>query len=98
MSQSFEDACLGSSNPITNPVINFPWNTLTKGGSAISGLPGSITSKIGKRDDETLANRDIVFVLDSSGSIPNDQFIKAKKAINILIQSFCPSKLGQSQI
>jgi len=84
VSKSFEDACLGSSSNIFNPIIGrprFPTNPFSK--------------SIGKRaDDDQLANRDIVFVLDSSGSIPSDQFEKAKKAINVLVESFCPSKFG----
>ena len=50
--------------------------------------------KVEKRAAKKLANRDIVFVLDSSGSISTDNFNKAKKAINVLVESFCPSKLG----
>jgi len=90
-SQAFEDSCLGDSSPSfptfptnpINPVIN-PWTN-----------PWQTKLNFGKRaDDEQLANRDVVFVLDSSGSIPSDQFEKAKNAINILVDSFCPSKFG----
>jgi len=80
-SKSFEDACLGSSSPIRQPIQ--PFN------------PNQWGKIFGKRaEDAQLANRDIVFVLDSSGSIPSDQFEKAKKAINVLVESFCPSEFG----
>ncbi|XP_067951890.1 collagen alpha-1(XIV) chain-like [Watersipora subatra] len=85
-SKAFEDSCLGSSGIGIRPI--FPSNPIN---------PVYPWQKIvGKREDKTLANRDIVFVLDDSGSIPSDQFEKAKKAINILIESFCPSKFGNS--
>jgi len=94
-SQSFEDACLGQSG---SSIFGRP--TITKGISSIAtkgGISSSSWGKLfGKRADESkqLANRDLVFVLDSSGSIPSDQFEKAKNAINILVESFCPSKFG----
>ena len=41
------------------------------------------------------ANRDFVFVLDTSGSILGSEFTLAKEAISSLIEAFCPSVFGK---
>lgn len=39
--------------------------------------------------------RDIVFVVDDSGSISEQNFEKAKEGVINLLSSFCPQKLGE---
>lgn len=73
------------SNPWKFPIKN-PFGTLPIAKSAVSFT---------RREEEKLANRDIVFVLDTSGSVPQDQFDKAKEAIALLVESFCPSSFGE---
>lgn len=59
---------------------------------------GSISTHLGKRavdpNQFKKPNRDIVFVLDTSGSVPMDAFERAKESIAILNKAFCPTKFG----
>jgi len=47
-----------------------------------------------KREAVKTANRDFVFILDTSGSILGSEFTLAKEAISSLIEAFCPVKFG----
>ena len=50
-----------------------------------------------KREAVKTANRDFVFILDTSGSILGSEFTLAKEAISSLIEAFCPVKFGKCQ-
>ncbi|XP_013404799.1 uncharacterized protein LOC106169743 [Lingula anatina] len=60
------------------------------GGSPAASSPRRQTGSIGPH-----ANRDIVFVLDTSGSISNAAFEQAKEGVALLTSSFCPTTMGR---
>lgn len=69
------------------------------GGRLINSKISNLGSNIifGKRDQSQFIGkpkRDIIFLIDDSGSIPAQQFSIAKQGAVDLLVSFCPEKLG----
>ncbi|XP_013404826.1 uncharacterized protein LOC106169765 isoform X3 [Lingula anatina] len=78
----------------------FPWDPrmrmLGSGGpSVLSGPIGALSKREIK--PKRKINRDIVFVLDTSGSISTEAFERAKEGVAILTSSFCPTTMGSGQ-